>query len=77
MKRVIYFLWDGSEIVYIGMTGDIKQRLKGHGLKKYDRYTFFNTTYFPGMLQEKQLIEMFNPKYNMKKYTKYKEPEVI
>lgn len=62
----IYFLWSENTIVYIGLSGSLKERILWHRRsgKKFDKHTFFSTEKSIGKLQERDLIEMFKPKYN-------------
>ncbi len=72
----IYFLMDGSEIVYVGQSINIYSRLGGHFTtdKKFDRFSWVCTSR-PLNEAEADYIIKFNPKYNVgfppcEKYTR-------
>lgn len=62
----IYFLISGEEIVYIGQTIDIEERLKSHfhGKKEFDSYYSLDCKKEEADLLEYIYINIFKPKYN-------------
>ena len=68
----VYALYDGDDIVYIGITKDFEKRMWAHQRsdKVFDRYEMLQayTDRFYAIRQEHQLIEEHNPKYNKSKY---------
>lgn len=63
----IYLLIDNHEVVYIGQTLNIHQRLKSHKDKIFDRYHFFRCEIDKLNFFEEELIDRFRPKYNKSK----------
>ena len=62
----LYFLLQGSAIVYIGITCQLKIRLSSHrGEKVFDGHRSFIMPDLPTAERyEKRWIEKFDPKYN-------------
>ena len=59
----IYFLFYKDEVIYIGKSLNVKERMKGHFNKKFDSYSIINCN-------ENELSELEN-KYIFKYYPKY------
>lgn len=65
VKAGVYFLYDHDELVYIGQSNNMYQRIGEHiaqGEKKFDRFELYPTA--DRIRLEGFLIEMFGPKYN-------------
>ena len=63
----VYFLKKGSEIVYIGKSKKVKERLRTHindNLKDFDSFDFVCASIQVIDKMEKELIKKHNPKYN-------------
>ncbi len=66
MTHSIYFLLDSNLVVYIGVSKNPEQRIKGHGEKDHTRVRIMGR--YPKDLafrNETRLIRLFKPKYNM------------
>lgn len=64
-KSVIYFLIHKQEIVYIGQTRQLMQRLCAHYLDKtFDSYTYFNVDPDQANHVEAEMIIRFKPDLN-------------
>lgn len=67
-KTYLYSLKHDSEIVYIGITKNIKDRMYHHKRSKkvFDRYEILNihNDRFYALREENNLIKQYNPKYN-------------
>lgn len=66
-RKGIYFLYDSGEIVYIGQTNNLPQRIVGHikeGTKTFDSYSFYECD--PDTLDSVEFEEIIEhkPKYN-------------
>jgi len=59
-NTVVYFLYDGDSVVYVGSSDNFIQRMIGHRSKKYDRIGFM----FGDLSTEYQYQMMLKPKYN-------------
>lgn len=65
IKTIVYFLWDGYTVVYIGCTKDPQSRIKQHKAdKQFNRMTYFYSSWHKGLAIERKLIEVFKPRYN-------------
>ena len=61
----IYFLIDKEEIVYIGVSQNVEQRLVGHKDKQYTKYLKVKAGERKYAVEiERQLIISHRPKYN-------------
>jgi len=61
----VYLLADDSEVVYVGRTEKLWQRLTGHmNNKKFDRVYYIPTPRQMAQSVEGKLIRRLNPKYN-------------
>jgi hypothetical protein len=61
----VYLLIRGNEVVYVGQSGCVAKRIVSHlNDKKFDRAVYRPTTPDRLMLEERQLIEEFDPFYN-------------
>jgi hypothetical protein len=63
----IYFLLKGSEIVYVGQSRTVYQRIETHktdGTKEFDKACFFECSVEELDDIERTLIRAFGPKYN-------------
>lgn len=63
-KSGIYFLIDGSEVVYVGQSRSIMSRVLKHSDKNFDRVTFLPVDERYLLLVEARYIQKFRPKYN-------------
>lgn len=66
----VYFLLDGGEIVYVGMTTNFTLRLKQHvdnPEKQFSRYYFHPCKLENIAMVESFYMDLFNPKYNVGK----------
>ncbi len=64
-KPVIYYLVQGDEVIYIGQTCNLAQRLLSHmSNKDFDRYSFFESAPEDLDLLEAELILHFKPALN-------------
>ena len=65
----VYFLFDKDELVYIGTSANIYERIGQHvseGVKMFDRFEVFPTKdKFDRYMLEGFLIQLFHPKYNI------------
>ena len=63
----VYALWDKDEIVYVGQSTQISQRIMAHTKNKlFDSYSFFDCKSFDEMDSiESTLIIQLQPKYNV------------
>ena len=69
---MIYFLLNKGNVVYIGKTRNIKQRLSQHRKNKtFDNYLTMNAS--QEELREYKLIKRFKPKYNGSRISLKKE----
>ncbi len=62
----VYFLYDKTELVYIGQSDNLYRRIGQHIAEKskiFDRFEIYPTT--DRMRLEGFLIDMFKPKYNL------------
>ena len=67
-KTGIYFLYEKEDLVYIGISNNIRTRIKDH-LRKYrgiDRVGFLLCKY--DVQLETSLINYYKPKYNIQTY---------
>lgn len=66
-KCVVYALWDNEEIVYIGKTTQLGQRITTHARTK--EFTHYSVYQCEGELQmgmlENEMILEYQPKYNL------------
>lgn len=64
----VYALWDKDEIVYVGQSAQLGQRIMAHTKnKQFDSYSFFDCKSFDEMDSiESTLIIQLRPKYNFK-----------
>ena len=63
--KYIYFLLSGEEVVYIGQTVNLHNRIKQHGYDKdFDRVFEFKCEEGSADLVEKEFIQKYSPKYN-------------
>lgn len=60
----IYFLIKGNEIVYVGQTTNVHNRLQSHSDKDYDKVYFEPVDASVLRTVEYKYIRMFRPKYN-------------
>lgn len=65
----VYFLWDGDEIVYIGQSINVTQRLHGHfksmgGKRRFCHYTFVPVDQEMLGITEYAYISKYKPKLN-------------
>jgi predicted GIY-YIG superfamily endonuclease len=63
----VYSLYDRNELVYIGITKDLYNRIKDHKKTKiFDRYEVLNIfkDRFYALREENNLIKIHKPKYN-------------
>ncbi len=60
----VYFLRQGSKVVYIGQTTNLNSRLKRHGDKVYDNVRHIECDRSKLSFYEKRLIRYFRPKLN-------------
>ena len=62
----VYALWDNDEIVYVGQSTQLGQRIMAHTKDKlFDSYSFFDCKSFEEMDSiESALIIQLQPKYN-------------
>lgn len=67
-SNFIYALYDKKNIVYIGLTKNLDQRIKDHrkSEKIFDRYEILNifNDRFYALREENNLIKVHKPKYN-------------
>ena len=63
----VYALWDKDEIVYVGQSTQLSQRIMAHTKNKlFDSYSFFDCKSFDEMDSiESTLIIQLQPKYNV------------
>lgn len=63
----VYALWDDDEIVYVGQSTQLGQRITAHTKNKiFDSYSFFDCKSFDEMdAIESALIVQLKPKYNV------------
>ncbi len=66
----VYALYRENEVIYVGITKNIEERLKGHKDKEYDNYEILqvHSNRFYAMKHEHDLIEKFNPIHNKSRY---------
>lgn len=64
----IYFLFDNGELVYIGQSYSVLERVKVHKdtrVKIFDSFAYVKVSdYAERLMRERQLIKTFSPKYN-------------
>jgi predicted GIY-YIG superfamily endonuclease len=83
MVRGVYFLYQGKEIVYIGMSDkNIMERICAHTEdteKGFDSFTFNSHGGTKKQIEhiEKLMIKKYNPKYNVRHKQKVKPPKII
>lgn len=66
-KCVVYALWDNEEIVYIGKTTQLGQRITTHArTKEFTHYSVYQCEdeLQMGMLEDEMILE-YQPKYNL------------
>ena len=63
--HVVYLLKLGNEIVYVGCTYNLEQRLKFHKGKVYTEVEVFKfDKKWPALLKERKVLWEYLPKYN-------------
>lgn len=73
---IIYFLFKGKEVVYIGQTTAFFQRMGSHSSDKdFDEINWYSVEHDDLNLLEAALIRAFAPKYNSANSKKKKKPE--
>lgn len=64
----IYFLFDKDELVYIGQSYSVLERVKTHKdtrVKIFDSFAYVKVSdYAERLMRERQLIKTYSPKYN-------------
>lgn len=60
----VYFLFDGDEIVYVGQSIDLQNRLRGHEFKTFDRVAYYLVPEDRIDEEERRWIFGLRPKYN-------------
>jgi hypothetical protein len=72
-KYVIYFLYDGDNIVYVGKSRDVDARIRAHNSSKkiFDSYSLYEVLEESSMdIIERYFINKYLPKYNQDGMTK-------
>lgn len=69
----VYFLWSGDEIVYIGQSANVAERVHGHfktsgGKSRFCHYTFVPVEQEMLGITEYAYISKFKPKLNKRKW---------
>lgn len=65
-KKALYFLCDGLEVVYVGKTKNLPERIKSHRNKKFTRLFFLPPSVDRLDASEGEYIDYFKPKYNVR-----------
>lgn len=80
IKKGVYFLFDGDELVYIGQSKDIQNRVQTHmdeGVKKFDSFSYIYLELpVDRDVIERGLINEYLPKYNNDSLTKKLKEEM-
>ncbi|AUR91998.1 GIY-YIG nuclease superfamily protein [Vibrio phage 1.168.O._10N.261.52.A10] len=63
-ESMIYFLIRDEEIVYVGQTRNLSQRLSHHSNKVFDRYNYIIVSSDYADITESVYIHAINPEYN-------------
>ena len=64
-QQGIYLLFDGNEIVYVGRSVHVRQRVESHrDSKQFDSYAMVPVPEIEQTWVEKALIQALQPKYN-------------
>lgn len=63
-EMIIYFLIRDDEIIYVGQTKDLNQRLSQHSTKGFDRYNFIVVDSNHADVIESLYIHSVNPEMN-------------
>lgn len=60
----VYFLYVGDEVVYIGMTGNLKERFKNHRIKDYTsvRIQLKTSSKIEALSEERKNTILYTPK---------------
>jgi hypothetical protein len=64
--KCVYFLIKDDEIIYVGQTSDLSQRLVSHKNKEYDRFNYIEVSYEHADVVESVYIHLIRPKSNGK-----------
>lgn len=74
----IYFLFRGSDLVYIGQSVDIHRRIQDHKQSKiFDSFSYIEYPEHQLSRKEKDLIKFFNPPLNVIHATSTEIPETL
>lgn len=70
----VYFLFDGTEMVYVGQSGNMFTRIGNHIGERLKVFTSYVVVHMPKedrLALEKVCIEIFRPKYNLMSQREY------
>lgn len=63
----MYWLFNGDEMVYVGVTTELKKRLRAHrSHKDFDKWSYMPMDINEALQHEDILLRTFKPKYNIR-----------